>query len=167
MLYLYCRKFLEYCRLAGLSIRPIQALEIRLGELRPFARTDKLKFVMDIQYLHLAAFTAEFNNPSVHVRKSRVWTVRQFYHLLSLDGYAREILPFSFLLSFLLPPHLISSQPQMEFHYFTNVPTPPHYWLPLEIWYSCADSKRHRLCSCNSSTLSWNSMMLERWPTLM
>jgi hypothetical protein len=34
MLYRHCRKFLEYCRLADLSNRSIQALEIRLGELR-------------------------------------------------------------------------------------------------------------------------------------
>jgi len=45
MLYRYCRKFLEYCRLADFSNRSIQALEIRLGELRSFARTDKLKSI--------------------------------------------------------------------------------------------------------------------------
>jgi hypothetical protein len=65
MLYRYCRKFLGYCRLADFSNRSIQALEIRLGELRSFARTRKLKSVKDIKYLHLAAFAAEFNNPSV------------------------------------------------------------------------------------------------------
>jgi hypothetical protein len=34
MLYRFCGKFLEYCRLADFSDRSIQALEIRLGELR-------------------------------------------------------------------------------------------------------------------------------------
>jgi integrase/recombinase XerC len=91
MLYRYCKKFLEYCRLADFSNRSIQALEIRLGELGSFARTGKLKSIKDIQYLHLAAFMAEFNNPSVHVRKSRAGILRQFYHFLSLHGYAKRI----------------------------------------------------------------------------
>ena len=86
MLYRYCEKFLEYCRFADFSYRSIQALEIRLGELRSFARARN-----DIKYLHLAAFTAEFNHPSVHLRKSRVWTLRQFYHFLSLHGYAKNV----------------------------------------------------------------------------
>jgi hypothetical protein len=64
----------------GLLNRSIQALEIRLGELRSFARIRKLKSINDIKYLHLAAFVAEFNHPSVHVRNSRVWTLRQFYY---------------------------------------------------------------------------------------
>jgi site-specific recombinase XerD len=91
MLYRYCGKFLEYCRLADFSDRSIQAFEIRLEELRSFARTRKLKSINDIKYLHLAAFTAQFNHPSVHVRNSRVWTLRQFYHFLSLHGYAQNI----------------------------------------------------------------------------
>jgi hypothetical protein len=39
MLYRYSGKFLEYCRLADFSNRSIQALEIRLGEFKSFART--------------------------------------------------------------------------------------------------------------------------------
>jgi integrase/recombinase XerC len=87
MLYRYCRKFLEYCQLAHFSNRSIQTPEIRFGELRSFARTRKLKSIITIKYLHLA----EFNNPPIHVRKSREWTLRQFYHFLSLHGYALNI----------------------------------------------------------------------------
>jgi integrase/recombinase XerC len=86
MLYRCCGKFLEYCRLADFSNRSIQALEIRLGEVRSFVRTRTLKSIKNIKYLQLAAFTAEFNNPSMHARKSRVWTLRQFYHFVSLHG---------------------------------------------------------------------------------
>jgi hypothetical protein len=39
MLYRYCGKFLEYCRLADFSDRSMQALEIRLGKFQSFART--------------------------------------------------------------------------------------------------------------------------------
>jgi hypothetical protein len=76
MLYRYCGRFLEYCRLADFSDRSIQALEIRLGELRSFACTRKPKYIKDIKYLHLAGSLAEFNHPPVHLRESRVWRLR-------------------------------------------------------------------------------------------
>jgi len=37
-----------------------------------------------IRYRHLIVFTADFNAPSIHVTKSKVWTPRQFYHFLTL-----------------------------------------------------------------------------------
>jgi hypothetical protein len=52
MLYRYYRSFLEYCRLVDFSSRSIRALEIRLGVLRSFARTLKLKSINDIKYPH-------------------------------------------------------------------------------------------------------------------
>jgi hypothetical protein len=92
MLYRYCGKFLEYCRLVDFSDRSIQPLKIRLGELRAFARTRKLKSIRDIQYLHLAAPVAEFDHPSVHLQVSRVRTLPRFYHFLFSHGYG-ETLP--------------------------------------------------------------------------
>jgi hypothetical protein len=70
MLYRCRGRFLEYCWLEGLSCRAIQALGIRLGEFRRFARTPKLKSITDIEYLHLVPFTDEFNHPSLRVLKS-------------------------------------------------------------------------------------------------
>jgi hypothetical protein len=48
MLYRYCGKFLEYCRLADFSDRSIQALDIRLEEFRAFARLHRLKSISAI-----------------------------------------------------------------------------------------------------------------------
>jgi site-specific recombinase XerD len=38
----------------------------------------------------LIDFTADFNAPSIHVTKSRVWTLRQFYHFLTLHRIVAE-----------------------------------------------------------------------------
>ncbi|MHA1880734.1 MAG: hypothetical protein ACTSYG_10085 [Candidatus Heimdallarchaeota archaeon] len=53
MLHRYCSQFLAYCQLADFSARFIQALTIRLID-----------------------FTADYNVPSIHVTKFRVWTLR-------------------------------------------------------------------------------------------
>jgi hypothetical protein len=45
VIYEDCREVLEYSRLADFSNRSIETLEIRLGELRSFARTRKLKSI--------------------------------------------------------------------------------------------------------------------------
>jgi hypothetical protein len=36
MLHYYCKQFLEYCQLADFSVRSIQALTIRLNEIKAF-----------------------------------------------------------------------------------------------------------------------------------
>ncbi|RJQ56777.1 MAG: hypothetical protein C4530_14200, partial [Desulfobacteraceae bacterium] len=78
------QEFLDYCRLANFSDRSIQALTARLNELQAYLKAQSIGSVKKINYLHLVDFVAEFNAPSIHVRKSRVWTLRQFYHFLTL-----------------------------------------------------------------------------------
>ena len=84
MLYLYINQFLEYCRLVDFSVRSIQALTIRLNELANFLKIQRIQSVKRVRYRHLIDFTADYNAPSIHVTKSRVWTLRQFYHFLML-----------------------------------------------------------------------------------
>jgi len=90
MLYRYTNQFLEYCRLADFSIRSIQALTARLNELENFLKTHRIRSVKRVRYHHLIDFTADFNAPSIHVTKSRVWTLRQFYHFLTLHRIVAE-----------------------------------------------------------------------------
>ncbi len=33
---------------------------------------------------------ADYKNPSIHVKKSRIWSVKQFFHYLKLNGIVRE-----------------------------------------------------------------------------
>ena len=87
MLYLYINQFLEYCRLADFSVRSIQALTIRLNELSNFLKKQRIQSVKKITYRHLVDFVADYKNPSIHVRKSRVWALRQFFHFLTLHQH--------------------------------------------------------------------------------
>ena len=87
MLYLYINQFLEYCRLADFSVRSIQALTIRLNELSNFLKKQTIQSVKKITSRHLVDFVADYKNPSIHVRKSRVWALRQFFHFLTLHQH--------------------------------------------------------------------------------
>jgi len=90
MLYRYINQFVEYCQLADFSVRSIQALGIRLNEFKAFLKSLRIQSVKKITYLHLVNFVADYKAPSIHVRKSRVWTLRQFYHFLVLHRYVPQ-----------------------------------------------------------------------------
>ncbi len=86
MLHAHIIRFVDYCRLANFSDRSIQALTARTNEFQSFLKTRYIRSVKKVSYLDLVAFVADFNSPSIHVRKSRVWTLRQFYHFLTLNN---------------------------------------------------------------------------------
>ena len=90
MLHRYISQFLDYCRLADFSIRSIQALTIRLNEFEKFLKTKRIRSIKRVRYRHLIDFAADHNAPSIHVTKSRVWTLRQFYHFLTLHRVVPE-----------------------------------------------------------------------------
>ena len=87
MLHRYCSQFLAYCQLADFSARSIQALNIRLNEFKAFLKSQRIRSVKKITYQHLINFVADHKDPSIHVRKSRVWTLRQFFHFLTLHQH--------------------------------------------------------------------------------
>jgi len=87
MLHRYINQFLEYCQLADFSVRSIQALTARLNEFEACLKSQRIRFVKKITYRHLVDFVADYKAPSIHVRKSRVWTLRQFYHFLTLHRH--------------------------------------------------------------------------------
>ena len=82
--------FLQYCKVSGFSERSLQALTIRLNDFNRFLRDKRLSRIQSINYSHLSAFVADFKSPSIHVKKSRIWSLRQFYHYLKLNGIVRE-----------------------------------------------------------------------------
>ena len=86
MLQRFIQEFIAYYLLANFSDRSIQELSARLKELQSFLKARQIRSVKKIAYLDLVAFVADFNSPSIHVRKSRVWTLRQFYHFLTLNN---------------------------------------------------------------------------------
>ena len=90
MLHRHINQFLDYCRLVDFSIRSIQALTARLNEFDAFLKTQKIRSINSIRYRHLIDFAAEYNLPSIHVTKSRVWTLRHLYHFLALQQIVAE-----------------------------------------------------------------------------
>jgi site-specific recombinase XerD len=91
MLHHYCGQFLEYCQLADFSARSIQTFAIRLNELTFFLKTRKIRSVKRVRYRHLIDFAANYNDPSIHVTKFRVWALRQLYHFLTLHMIVPEM----------------------------------------------------------------------------
>ena len=73
MLHRHITPFLEYCQLADFSIRSLQALTIRLNEFDIFLKTQRIRSIKRVGYRHLIDFAADYNAPSIHVIKSRVW----------------------------------------------------------------------------------------------
>ncbi|MBW2572947.1 MAG: tyrosine-type recombinase/integrase [Deltaproteobacteria bacterium] len=90
MLHRHINEFLDYCRLADFSIHSIQALTARLNEFNNFLKIQRIRSVKRVRYRHLIDFAADYNAPSIHVTKSRVWTLRQFYHFLTLHSIVPE-----------------------------------------------------------------------------
>ena len=84
MLHRVINQFLDYCRLANFSKRSIQALSARLNEFKNYLKSQRIRSVKKITYHHLVDFVADYKYPSIHVKKSRVWTLRQFFHFLTL-----------------------------------------------------------------------------------
>ena len=87
MLHRYCKQFLEYYKLADFSARSIQALTIRLNEFKAFLKSQRIRSVKKITYQYPINFVADHNASSIHVTKSRVWTLRQFSHFLTLHQH--------------------------------------------------------------------------------
>jgi len=61
-----------------------------LREFEIFLKTQTIRSIKRVGYRHLIDFVADFNDPSIHVTKSRVWALRQFYHFLTLHQIVPE-----------------------------------------------------------------------------
>jgi len=122
MLHHYTNQFLEYCGLTDFSIRSIQALTARLNELANFLKTQEIRSIQRVRYRHLIDFTADYNAPSIHVTKSRVWALRQFYHFLTLHRIIPENIatgiPYP-KIEKTLPQFLTQDEFKLLIHHFT------------------------------------------------
>ncbi len=79
--------FLSYCRIAEFSEKSIETLSTRLAEFNRFCSDVGLGSPRDIAYEHVRDFAAKYRNPSIHVKKARIWTLRQLFHFLKLNGW--------------------------------------------------------------------------------
>jgi len=120
--------FLQYCKVCGFRARSRQALTIRLNDFIRFLREKRLSRVQSINYSHLSSFVADFKSPSIHVKKSRIWSLRQFYHYLKLNGIVRENialgLPYP-KIEKTVPKFLTIKEYNRILHHFTDRVTTP------------------------------------------
>ena len=95
------RYFLEYCRISDFSKKSIESLSIRLNEFNEFLKTTTVTSLIDISYQHLRRFIGDFKSPSVHIKKARVWSLRQFFHFFKLNGWVGENIALDFPVAFI------------------------------------------------------------------
>jgi integrase/recombinase XerC len=79
-------QFLNYCNNSDFSARSLETLTLRSKEFNLFLSNypEQVTSVKQINYQHLSEFVADYKNPSVSVKKARVWTLHQFFHFLKL-----------------------------------------------------------------------------------
>jgi integrase/recombinase XerC len=82
--------FLTYCKVSDFSGKSIETFTIRLNEFNEFLKTTTAASIKEISYQHLRRFVADFKTPSVHIKKARIWSLRQFFHFLKLNGLVGE-----------------------------------------------------------------------------
>ena len=90
MLKKHTTDFLAYCKVADFSGKSIESLGISLREFTAFITAEQVDSLADITYGLLADFVADFNEPSVHKKKARVWCLHQFFHFLTVSGHIEE-----------------------------------------------------------------------------
>lgn len=90
MLHLKIKHFIHYCQVSNFSKRSIESLSTRLNEFNQFISSQSINDFSDISYSHLQEFVADYKHPSVHAKKSRVWTLHQFFHFLKLNHLIEE-----------------------------------------------------------------------------
>lgn len=76
--------FIAYCKVSGFKNKPIETLSLRLNQFNCFINQSRIQDIGSIQYCHLRQFVADYGQPSIHVKKARIWALRQFFHYLTL-----------------------------------------------------------------------------------
>ena len=78
--------FIAYCKVAGFKNKSIESLSLRINQFNCFINRSAIDDIDSIQYCHLRQFVADYKHPSIHIKKARIWALRQFYHYLTLIG---------------------------------------------------------------------------------
>jgi integrase/recombinase XerC len=86
MLEIKIEHFLDYCKVSNFATRSIQSLRVRLNEFNRFIDKASVESVQGISYRLLKEFITQYRGPSIHVKKARIWSLRQFFHFLKLNG---------------------------------------------------------------------------------
>lgn len=82
--------FISYCKVSGYKDKSLESLHLRLSQFNSFVKNEQIKHIDAIEYRHLRRFVADYQQPSIHVKKARIWSLRHFYHYLILHGYVQQ-----------------------------------------------------------------------------
>lgn len=85
MLHNYIEQFLHYCQVSNFTAKSLEALTCRLNEFNRYCENLSTDTISSVTYSDLLNFVADYDSPSVHKKKSRVWVLRRFYHFLKLN----------------------------------------------------------------------------------
>lgn len=89
MLKIKIEHFLDYCKVSNFAVRSIESLRVRLNEFNRFINEVPVESIQAITYRHLKKFVTQYRGPSIHVKKARIWSLRQFFHFLKLNGWIK------------------------------------------------------------------------------
>ena len=76
--------FIDYCKVSGFKDKSIESLSLNLNKFKIFSGKIHASSIKKVTYRHLLSFVADFQSPSIHTKKARVWALRQF---LTIDEY--------------------------------------------------------------------------------
>ena len=85
MLYNSISHFLTYFNTTGFAEKSLESMSCRLYEFNDFVNKKQIDSIPQIKYSHLLEFLADYKNPSVHIKKQRVWALHQFFHFLKAN----------------------------------------------------------------------------------
>ena len=78
--------FIEYTHHIEFKDKSRDAAKSRLKQLADYCESQNIHNATDITFQHLLQFITEFGYSSVHVRKSKIWALHQFFHFLTLKN---------------------------------------------------------------------------------
>jgi len=91
--------FIDYTEQVNFKAKSREAAKSRLNQLAAFCESQNLQNVSDITFQYLLQFISDFGHNSVHVKKSKIWALHQFFHYLTL----KKIIPQNIALSLPYP----------------------------------------------------------------
>ena len=82
--------FLSYLENVDFKPSSLNAASSRLAQFQDYCQIKNIVDIQNITYADLLTFITEFGYCSIHVKKSRIWTLHQFYHFLTLKEIVNE-----------------------------------------------------------------------------
>jgi site-specific recombinase XerD len=108
MLKMRITDFAAHCKVTDFAPKSTQSLRASLQDFSTFIDEQQIDSIQQIGYGHLSGFVADFNAPSIHKKKARVWCLHQFFHFLTLTGHIKENIASAYLTQRLKKPFLTS-----------------------------------------------------------